>query len=140
MGIGVLIFLNVAAIIYETPAMKFCELCGSYMTKHAGADGAINFECPHCANVVQGTAEDTLWFSGSTIASIGTNPLIIERACFDLAGKTVPFDCECGLPYISLVREQRTMQTIYVCKCGIVRDSTFAIIGRQYEDDRKNGV
>jgi DNA-directed RNA polymerase subunit M/transcription elongation factor TFIIS len=112
--------------------MEFCPACKAYMKRDvASGDATVHvvFVCQICGNKKEGVDSDTLWFGGSSEEGAERSEIIIERASHDLAGKHVSFDCECGRKYATLVRIGKSAITRYVCKCGVIRDATFTIIG-----------
>jgi hypothetical protein len=78
-----------------------------------------------------GTAEDSLWSEATTVREDERYQMIIERAPYDPAGKTVPVECPaCGLQYMSLVRIGVSATTLYTCSCGVLLDSSMKKIER----------
>ncbi len=106
--------------------MEFCPNCNRrYIPKRPGTDGTVAFVCDTCGESKAGTADDTLWFEDAKVGETERFQMIIERAPFDLAGQTMPIECdECGRQYMTLVRFGKSAITLYVCKCGARRDHT----------------
>lgn len=100
--------------------MEFCPYCKRYMLRApSSADAKVMFSCEICAHKKEGLPEDTLWFEEAKVREEERFTTILERASHDLAGKTVPFACECGRQYMTMVRIGKSATTLYVCECGI---------------------
>lgn len=106
--------------------MEFCTLCLGFMTKKYEPPAKVTFACPRCAGSrPEGSPLDTLAYDITTIADEQIYRTLIQRAPFDLAAKTVLYDCgKCGRRYVSLVRIGTSASTIYVCECGAQYTST----------------
>jgi predicted RNA-binding Zn-ribbon protein involved in translation (DUF1610 family) len=90
----------------------------------ASGDARVIFTCEICAATKDGLPEDTLWFEAASVREDERFQMVLERACHDPAGKTVPVACDdCGRQYMTLVRVGRAATTLYVCECGARKDA-----------------
>lgn len=100
--------------------MKFCEICGSMLTKQTLPAGNIVFMC-RCQQSYDGTPEDTLmdeeYLEFNTLES--KHAVFIENSAFDPAANTVCIDCpQCGLDYLTQILTGEDMIAMYTCTCG----------------------
>ena len=103
--------------------MKFCECCMITMTR-ISPNGYIEYQCERCGNVVQGDDVDAR--VGGSITKdnkiTGLNATFIKNAPFDQINKKIDMQCDqCGLRYMSQIREKISESVLNVCKCGKVQ-------------------
>ena len=102
--------------------MKFCDLCGSFMTKTTTSLGEILFTCK-CMNQVPGEPSDTLMAEEylETGESNLKHQVFIEQSPYDSARSIVLRDCpNCSLPYLTFIRIGTQETSMYTCDCGFV--------------------
>jgi DNA-directed RNA polymerase subunit M/transcription elongation factor TFIIS len=102
--------------------MKFCEECGSMMSKSTSATGEIIFLC-RCQRIEKGNVDDTLMDEGQEGGGGGEfkHSIFIENSSVDPAANIVFKDCpKCSLNFMSMIRIGSNEMTIYSCSCGYV--------------------
>jgi DNA-directed RNA polymerase subunit M/transcription elongation factor TFIIS len=105
--------------------MEFCAKCGHHMRKEAQSDARIIFQCTACGNVQEASATDTLWLEHASVREDTRYEMLVERAAYDFAGKTVLFACkDCPLKrqYVTMVQHGENATITYVCECGAQYD------------------
>jgi hypothetical protein len=102
--------------------MEFCSTCNQrYMPRLPSAEAKVVYMCEICHKMKDGLPEDTLWYEEARVKEDERFGMYLERASHDLAGKTVPIECECGRQYMTLVRIGKAANALYVCECGARR-------------------
>jgi len=101
--------------------MKFCDICGSMLTKMTMSAGNIVFQCKQCQQTYDGTAADTLmdeeYLEMSTLES--KHAVFIENSAFDPAANTVLLDCpQCKLDFLTMILTGEDLVAMYTCTCG----------------------
>lgn len=113
-----------------TAIMKFCDICGSNMTKST-TTGVIVFECI-CKNKVDGGPADTLMAEGFLQASGSylKHEVFMDQSLYDPARNIVKAVCpnNCGMDILTTVRVGDTEDLMYLCECGLRTRATQGLV------------
>ncbi len=99
--------------------MKFCDECGSVMSKNTSITGAIIFVCP-CMRQVTGGPDDTLMATGTIgVENTMSYTVFIEQSALDPAGNRVFAECpQCKIDFMTMIQVGENLTTMYTCDCG----------------------
>ena len=101
--------------------MRFCNICGSILSKTTQNSGTIIFIC-RCLQTIPSVEDDTLMaeeYMDSAKLEL-KHQAFIDNSPYDPAAQIVLKDCpNCPMDFMTLIVPSANQMSMFTCSCGI---------------------